>query len=45
MLPDYQLKLADFYNIPIGNVNKLVAHLFDKKNMCFFMKSSNFTRK
>ena len=29
MLPEYQLKIADLYNIPIGNVKKLV--LFDKE--------------
>ena len=26
MLPSYQLKVADFYNIPIGNVKKLALH-------------------
>ena len=30
MLPDYQLKIADLYNIPIASVNKLVPKLFDK---------------
>ena len=33
MLPDYQLKIADLYNIPIGNVKKLVPNFFDK-NIC-----------
>ena len=28
MLSDYQLKVADFYNIPIGNVKKLVPNFF-----------------
>ena len=31
MLPDYQLKIADLYNIPIGNVKKLVPNFFDKE--------------
>ena len=29
MLPDYQLKIADLYNISISNVKKLVPNLFD----------------
>ena len=28
MLSEYQLKIADLYNIPIGNVKKLVPNLF-----------------
>ena len=31
MLSDYQLKVADLYNISIGNVKKLVPNLFDKE--------------
>ena len=31
MLPQYQLKIADLYNIPIDNVKKLVRHFFDKE--------------
>ena len=31
MLSDYQLKIADHYNIPIGNVKKLVPNLFSKE--------------
>ena len=31
MLPNYQLKVADFYNIPIGNVKKLASKFFDKE--------------
>ena len=27
----YQLKIADLYNIPIGNVKKLVRNPFDKE--------------
>ena len=33
MLSEYQLKIADLYNIPIGNVKKLVPNFFDKE-MC-----------
>ena len=32
MLHEYQLKIADLYNIPIGNVKKLVLNFFDKEN-------------
>ena len=32
MFSSYQLKVADFYNIPIDNVNKLVFNFFDKEN-------------
>ena len=31
ILSDYQLKFADLYNIPIGNVKKLVPNFFDKE--------------
>ena len=31
MLSDYQLKIADLYNISIGNVRKLVPNFFDKE--------------
>ena len=29
MLSDYQLQIADLYNIPNGNVKKLVPNFFD----------------
>ena len=32
MLLEYQLKIADLYSIPIGNVSKLVPNLFGKEN-------------
>ena len=32
MLSNYELKIADFYNIPIGNIKKLVTNVFDKDN-------------
>ena len=31
MLSNYQIKIADFYNISIGNVKKLMPNLFDKE--------------
>ena len=31
MLSEYQLKIADLYNIPIGNFKKLVPNFFDKE--------------
>ena len=31
MLSDVQLKIADLYNIPVGNVKKLVPNFFDKE--------------
>ena len=31
MLPKYKLKIADLYNIPIGNVKKIVSNFFDKE--------------
>ena len=30
MLSEYQLKIADLYNIPIGSVKKLVPNFFHK---------------
>ena len=30
ILSEYQLKIANLYNIPIGNVKKLVPNLIDK---------------
>ena len=32
ILPSYQLNIADFYNIPIGNVKKWVSNFFEKEN-------------
>ena len=32
ILSEYQLKIADIYNIPIGNVKKLVPNFFGKEN-------------
>ena len=41
-MSDYQLIIADFYNIPIGNVKQLVPNFFDRESMCFIMKSYSF---
>ena len=30
-MSEYQLKISELYNIPIGNVEKLVPNLFDKE--------------
>ena len=30
-MSDYQLKIANLYNIPFGNVKKLVPNIFDKE--------------
>ena len=30
-MSDYQLKIANLYNIPFGNVKKLVPNFFDKE--------------
>ena len=43
ILSEYQLKIADHYNILIGNVKKLVPNFFDKKNKLFTMNTWNFT--
>ena len=31
MLSDYQIKIANFYNITTGNVTKLVPNFFDEE--------------
>ena len=38
MLSEYQLRIANLYNIPIGNAKKLVSNFFDKEK-CFIMKT------
>ena len=37
MLYSYQLKIGDFYNVPIGTVTMLVPNFFDKENyvLCY----------
>ena len=39
MLSEYQLKIPDYFSIPIGNVKTFLI----KKNMWFVMKTWNFT--
>ena len=41
MLCDYQLKVAGLYNIPIGDVKKLVPNFFDKQK--YMIHYENFT--
>ena len=36
MMPEYQLKIADLYNISIGK--KTLHNFFDKNRMCCIMK-------
>ena len=36
MVSEYQLKIADLYNIPNNNVKKLVPNLFDKENVILY---------
>ena len=40
MLSDEQLKIADHYNNPVGNVKTLVPNLFDKEK--YVIHSENF---
>ena len=39
MLSDYQLKIVDHYNIPIGNVKKLVPNFFYKEKYVIHYKN------
>ena len=43
MLPEQQIKIADLYNIHIGNVKKLVPNVLMKKIMCFILRTYNFS--
>ena len=43
MLSEYQLKIVDLYNIPIGNVEKLMPNFFEKfvinyKNLQIYLR-------
>ena len=42
ILFNYQLKIADFYNIPIGNVKKLVRNFFDKEKYVLHQENLQF---
>ena len=39
MLSDNQLKNAGHYNIPIGNVKKLVPNFFDKEKYVIYYEN------
>ena len=43
MLSDYQLKIAALYNIPIGNIKKLLSSFFNKEKYVIHLKTCNFT--
>ena len=45
MLSDYQLKIADLYNILIANVKKLVPNFFDEEKYVLHYETCNFTSK
>ena len=42
MLSDYQLKIADDYNVSIGSVKKLVPNFFDKEKYVLHYKNLQF---
>ena len=42
MLSNYQIKISDFYNIPVGNVKNLVSNFLIKNSI--IMKTCNFIR-
>ena len=42
MLSEYQLKIADLYNIPIGNVKKLMLNFFDKEKYVLHSENLQF---
>ena len=41
ILPEYQLNIADLYNIPIGNVKRFWLYFFDKQK--YVLYHENFT--
>ena len=42
MLPDYQLKVANEHNIPIGDIKKLFPNFFDREKYVFHCATCNF---
>ena len=42
MLSNYQLKIVDLYNIPIGNAKKLVPNFFDKEKYALYYENLQF---
>ena len=43
MFSDYMSKIVNFYNIPIGNVKKLVRNCFDKEKYVILYENCDFT--
>ena len=43
MLSNHQLKVADLYNIPIGNVRKLAPNFFDKEKYVIHYENLQLT--
>ena len=41
MFSNYQLKIIDLYNIPIGNAKKLVPNVFDKVKYVLHYETCN----
>ena len=39
MLSEYQLKIADLYNISTGNVEKFVPNFFDKEKYVIYYEN------
>ena len=44
MFSSYHLMIADFYNIPIVNVKKLVPNFFDKKSALWELATLSKTK-
>ena len=42
MLSEYQLKIADLFNIPVGIVKKLVPNFFDKEKYVLHYENLKF---
>ena len=42
MLSEYQLQIADLYNISIGNVKKLVSNFLDKEKYVIHYENLQF---
>ena len=38
-MSEYQLKISDLYNIPIGYVKKLISNIFDKEKYVIYYES------
>ena len=43
MLSSYQIETADFYNIPVDNIKKLVHNFLIKKSIWSIMRTYNLT--